>query len=99
MLFYRYMSHVELSETRRTGLLRAGRPRTHYVTPNSYATAADAPSALALQDLPEVEVYMDIASSPRATRKVKPAFDRAGGGTESEYIGEVRVQLIGVRSL
>lgn len=95
----RAMSRAELEATQRTGLVRGGRPGTHYVSDNVNTSALRARQRLALPQTPELQVYMrvpqNVFSSPT---RIPPRFQMPGGGLQRSAQGRVPCQVVRVRS-
>jgi hypothetical protein len=91
------MSRAELDATLETGLVRGGRPGTHYVTDFASHNAQRARQRLALPQTPEVRVQLEV---PRGVfsppKRVEPAYGIAGCGKERTATGPVPCQVVGV---
>ena len=100
--FYRYMVPAELEAVQQTGLLRGGRPGETFWTDESFSSAAEAQSKLALPSPPELRVRFIIVNSPTLTRDgsvVEPAFGSPGGGREWASPDPVQVEILDVQPL
>jgi hypothetical protein len=99
------MSRAELEATLKTGLLRGGRPGTHYVSDAVNSTGKRARERLALPTQPEVRATMEVPegvfSSPStvAPYHLPNGAVLRGGGTERTAVGEVAVRVIKVDDL
>jgi RHS repeat-associated protein len=93
----RAMSRAELRATESSGLLRGGRPGTHYVSDAINSSAHRTKQRLALPGNPEVRVTLEV---PRGTlsdpSRVAPAFGMPGGGLERTGTGEIPVRVLRV---
>lgn len=88
----RAMSHKELANTQKTGLLRGGREGDHYVSNAVNNDALRARQRLALGNTPEVKADLRVAKgAPSPSTKVQPKGDLPGGGTERVATGNVPV--------
>lgn len=100
--YYRYMVPAELEAVQQTGLLRGGRPGETFWTDESFDSAAEAQSKLALPSPPELRVRFIILNSPILTRDgsvVEPAFGSPGGGREWASPDQVQVEILDVQPL
>jgi RHS repeat-associated protein len=101
----RAMSWAELEATRATGLLRGGRPGTHYVSDAVNSTARRAEQRLALPNRPEVRVTLEVPagrlSPPSKVAPLQRPDGRVlpGGGMERSAAGDVPVRILGVEDL
>jgi RHS repeat-associated protein len=101
----RAMSRAELEATRATGLLRGGRPGTHYVSDAVNSTASRAEQRLALPNRPEVRVTLEVPagrlSSPSKVAPMQRPDGRVlpGGGMERTATGDLPVRVLGVEDL
>ena len=101
----RAMSRAELEATINTGLLRGGRPGTHYVSDAVNTTGNRARARLALPTRPEVRATMEVPdgtfSSPStvAPYRLPDGTVLRGGGTERTAAGDVPVRVIKVDDL
>jgi hypothetical protein len=88
-----------LEATQRTGLVRGGRPGTHYVTDNANSAAQRIRQRLALPQTPELVVDLRVPTNvfSRPTR-VRPNFGMPGGGMERSASGRVACEVVAVRA-
>jgi hypothetical protein len=91
------MSKAELSATLETGLLRGGRPGTHFVSNSISSRASKARQRLALPQAPELRVTIQVPSGKfSSATRVDPAFNLPGGGLERSATGEIPVKILRV---
>ena len=92
------MSREELKATIETGLVRGGRPGTHYVSDAINANAKRARQRLSLPQTPELRVELEVPKGAfgQPTR-VEPHFGMPGGGMERTAHGRVHCRVVGVR--
>ncbi|KQN04846.1 hypothetical protein ASE85_07605 [Sphingobium sp. Leaf26] len=90
----RAMSRAELRATQDTGLLRGGRPGTHFASDAVNSSAGRAQQRLALPQRPEVRVSMEVNKGAFSKpSRVEPANGMKGGGMERTATGPVPVQI------
>jgi len=96
----RVMSREELANTKATGLLRGGRPGTHFLTDSAPDSAVAAQQQLALPTTPEVRVTMEVDSNAvSSSSPVTPDYGQPGGGTQRTATGPVAVKILKVEDL
>ncbi len=90
----RAMSRAELDATRSSGLLRGGRPGTHFVSDAVNASPLRARQRLALAQTPEVRVTMEVPQGRlSAPSKIASGSKMPGGGTERTGSGSIPVRI------
>ncbi len=99
-LVQRAMSRAELKAMQETGLVRGGRPGTHYASDSVNSSAGRAQQRLALPNKPEVKITIEVSkgkfSSPA---RVEPNYNMPGGGMERTATGKIPVLIKRVEEL
>jgi RHS repeat-associated protein len=93
----RAMSRAELQAMQATGLIRGGRPGTHYASDAVNSNAQHARQRLALGQTPEVRVTIEVprgSFSPPA--RIGPLNNMPGGGMERTATGDIPARILRV---
>ena len=94
-LIQRGMSKAELKATQDTGLVRGGRPGTHYASDAVNSSAGRAQQRLALPGKPEVRVTLEVPEGRfSAPTRVERNFNMPGGGMERTATGDVPATVV-----
>ncbi len=94
-LVQRGMSKAELKATQDSGLIRGGRPGTHYASDAVNSSAGRAQQRLALPTKPEMRVTLEVpAGRFSAPTRVEPNFNMPGGGMERTATGDVPATVV-----
>lgn len=92
----RVMSLGELDATRKTGLVRGGRSGVHYVSESISEDAEIAKSTLALDQLPQVRVTMEVPRGRFGSPTTVYGQGQTGGAFERRATGKIRAKIIDV---
>jgi RHS repeat-associated protein len=96
----RAMSRAEAEATKATGLVRGGRPGTHYVSDAVNSRAGRAQQRLALPQRPEVRMTMEVpAGQFSPPSRVRPQYGMPGGGTERTATGEIPARVLNMEDM
>ncbi|WP_161487801.1 RHS repeat-associated core domain-containing protein, partial [Rhodanobacter sp. FW104-R8] len=91
----RAMSKAELKATQDTGLIRGGRPGTHYASDAINSSAGRAQQRLALPTKPEVRATLEVPVGRfSAPTRVETNFNMPGGGMERTATGDVPATVV-----
>ncbi|MCX6013533.1 MAG: RHS repeat-associated core domain-containing protein [Chloroflexi bacterium] len=91
----RAMSLEELQSTMETGLIRGGREGVHFVSDAINSDPLRAIQRLALEDIPDVRVTMEVPEGVFSeSTKVAAANGMQGGGLERMAVGNIPIKIL-----